>query len=160
MVSGIYCRFVLLLDVEVRFDCAGSHKVRCRLLSASVSRGIYRRFLQLDFLAFLGLRGPWKFCLVVQRHGFPANGPELDSRPVSCCVCACVLVRFHVDCETCVGVETHAAPRAKKAHRHGQQACSFFFHEQHISVRRQNRRTGLLGWIRCTARSRSRPVCW
>ena len=36
-----------MVDVEMRFDCAGSHKVRCRLLSASVSRGIYRRFLLL-----------------------------------------------------------------------------------------------------------------
>ena len=38
---------MLLLDVEIRFDCAGSHKVSWRLLSASVSRGIYRRFLLL-----------------------------------------------------------------------------------------------------------------
>ena len=38
---------MLLLDVEVRFDCAGSHKVSWRLLSASVLRGIYRRFVLL-----------------------------------------------------------------------------------------------------------------
>ena len=43
----MYRRFVLLLDVEMRFDCAGSQKVRCRLLSASVSRGMYRRFVLL-----------------------------------------------------------------------------------------------------------------
>ena len=45
---GICRRFVLLLDVEVRFDCAGSRKVRCRLLSASVLRVCnYRRFVLL-----------------------------------------------------------------------------------------------------------------
>ena len=38
---------MLLLDVEVRFDCAGSHKVSWRLLSASVLRGICRRFVLL-----------------------------------------------------------------------------------------------------------------
>ena len=38
---------MLLLDVEVRFDCAGSHKVSWRLLSASVLRGMYRRFVLL-----------------------------------------------------------------------------------------------------------------
>ena len=43
----VYRRFVLLLDVEMRFDCASSHKVRCRLLSTSVSRNIYRRLLLL-----------------------------------------------------------------------------------------------------------------
>ena len=47
VLRGIYRRFVLLLDVEVRFDCAGSHKVSWRLLSASVLRGIYRRFVLL-----------------------------------------------------------------------------------------------------------------
>ena len=91
VLRGIYRRFVLLLDVEMRFDCAGSHKVRCRLLSASVSRGIYCRFLLLldvevrfdcagsHKLAFFATVG---FCLVVRRHGFPAKGPGLDSRPV------------------------------------------------------------------------------
>ena len=98
VLCGIYRRFVLLLDVEIRFDGADSHKVRCRLLSASVSRGIYRRFLflldiELRFdcaglhkfvfcFLFLRLRGPWGFCFVVRRHGFPAKGPGLDSRPV------------------------------------------------------------------------------
>ena len=96
-VLRIYRRFVLLLDVEVRFDCAGSHKVSWRLLSASVSRGISCRFLllldvkrfdcagshKLDFFCFFWrLWGPWGFCLVVRRHGFPAKGPGLDSRPV------------------------------------------------------------------------------
>ena len=47
VLRGIYRRFVLLLDVEVRFDCAGSHKVSWRLLSASVLRGMYRRFVLL-----------------------------------------------------------------------------------------------------------------
>ena len=47
VLRGIFCRFVLLLDVEVRFDCACSHKVRCRLLSASVLRGMCRRFVLL-----------------------------------------------------------------------------------------------------------------
>ena len=47
VLRGIYRRFVLLLDVEVRFDCAGSHKVSWRLLSASILRGIYRRFVLL-----------------------------------------------------------------------------------------------------------------
>ena len=47
VLRGIYRRFVLLLDVEVRFDCAGSHKVSWQLLSASVLRGIYRRFVLL-----------------------------------------------------------------------------------------------------------------
>ena len=47
VLRGIYRRFVLLLDVEVRFDCAGSHKVSWRLLAASVLRGIYRRFVLL-----------------------------------------------------------------------------------------------------------------
>ena len=47
VLRGIYGRFVLLLDVEVRFDCAGSHKVSWRLLAASVLRGIYRRFVLL-----------------------------------------------------------------------------------------------------------------
>ena len=99
VLRGIYRRFVLLLDVEMRrFDRAGSHKVRCRLLSASVSRGIYRRFLllldvevrfdcagshKLVFYCFFGgSRGQRGFCLVVRRHGFPAKCPGLDSRPV------------------------------------------------------------------------------
>ena len=43
----MYRRFVLLLDVEVRFDCAGSHKVKCLFLLASVLRGMYRRFVLL-----------------------------------------------------------------------------------------------------------------
>ena len=47
VLRGIYRRFVLLLDVEVRFDCAGSHKVSWRLLSASVLHGFYRRFVLL-----------------------------------------------------------------------------------------------------------------
>ena len=37
-----------------------------------------------------------------------------------------VFARTHKDEDTCVGVETHAAPRRKKAHRHGQQARTFF----------------------------------
>ena len=47
VLRGIYRRFVLLLDVDVRFDCAGSHNVSWRLLSASVLRGTYRRFVLL-----------------------------------------------------------------------------------------------------------------
>ena len=82
VLRGIYRRFVLLLDVEARFDCAGSHKVSWRLLSASVLRGIYCRFVLLNSFFFAFWRGPWGFCLVVRRHGFPVKGSGLDSRPV------------------------------------------------------------------------------
>ena len=45
---GIYHKIMMLYDVEVRFDCAGSHTMRPPSLSASTLRGIDRNIVMLS----------------------------------------------------------------------------------------------------------------
>ena len=39
ILRGIYCKIVMLYDVEVGYDCAGSRKMRPASLAASILRG-------------------------------------------------------------------------------------------------------------------------
>ena len=47
-----YRKIVMLYDVEVRFDCAGSREMRPPSLSGSISRGSYRHVVMLHDAEF------------------------------------------------------------------------------------------------------------